>query len=180
MKHTLIAVYDNSKNAEDAVTELKDMGLTKDISVMAKDTDDNKVHAHDVQKDLPNQAAKGATSGAIVGGVIGAIAGTVLAGVATLTLPGLGIALAGPIVAAFAGAGAGGAAGSLVGALTGLGVPEERAKKYEEYINKGEILVAVTAEPKDVPNVQAVLSKFMPTRENVEGESDRLSQYDMP
>jgi hypothetical protein len=42
-----------------------------------------------------------------------------------------------------AGAGAGGATGGLIGALIGAGIPEERAKYYEEGIKNGGTVIGV-------------------------------------
>jgi hypothetical protein len=62
-------------------------------------------------------------------------------------IPGVGpFIAAGPIMAAFAGAGAGAAAGGLTGALIGMGMPEYEAKQYEERMKGGNILISVHAE----------------------------------
>jgi hypothetical protein len=58
-------------------------------------------------------------------------------------LPGLGLVVAGPLAAALAGAGAGGLTGGLVGALIGSGIPEDRAREYEEGIRNGGIVMGV-------------------------------------
>ena len=76
-------------------------------------------------------------------GTIGAIAGVVAAIGTTLVIPGLGILIAGPIVAGIAGAGAGGIAGGVIGALVGSGIPEERAKLYESGIENGNVVLGV-------------------------------------
>jgi hypothetical protein len=74
-----------------------------------------------------------------VGGTLGW-----LIGIGTLAIPGVGpLIAAGPIVAALAGAGVGSAVGGMAGALIGLGVPELEAKRYEEEIKRGRILVSV-------------------------------------
>jgi beta-phosphoglucomutase-like phosphatase (HAD superfamily) len=54
--------------------------------------------------------------------------------------------VAGPIMAALAGAGAGAAAGGLTGALIGMGMPEYEAKQYEEKMKGGNILISVHTE----------------------------------
>ena len=41
------------------------------------------------------------------------------------------------------GAGAGGAAGSLLGALVGAGIPEDRAKVYEDDVKNGGTMLGV-------------------------------------
>ena len=51
---------------------------------------------------------------------------------------------AGPLAAALTGAGSGGAVGALIGALVGSGIPEERAKLYEQGIKEGCIVMGVT------------------------------------
>jgi uncharacterized membrane protein len=64
-------------------------------------------------------------------------------------LPGLGLVVSGPILAALAGAGAGGATGGLAGALIGWGIPEERAKMYESGIREGGTVLGVTPRSTD-------------------------------
>ena len=66
-----------------------------------------------------------------------------MANTARLALPGIGPLIAGPIVAALAGAGAVGALGGLTGALVGLGIPEYEAKRYEGRLRKGHLLLSV-------------------------------------
>lgn len=60
-----------------------------------------------------------------------------------MLIPGLGLIVAGPIVAGLAGAGAGGIAGGLIGALVGAGIPEDRAKLYEKGVKDGRIVMGV-------------------------------------
>lgn len=71
----------------------------------------------------------------------GAIIGAVAAVGTAIAIPGLGLVIAGPIVAALAGAGAGGATGGLIGALIGWGIPEETVKRYESGIKEGGIVL---------------------------------------
>jgi hypothetical protein len=95
------------------------------------------------QTDLGTKAAEGAGKGSAIGGTVGAIAGVVAAIGTSLVIPGLGIVLAGPIVAGLAGAGAGGITGGIVGALIGSGIPEKRAKLYESGIKNGSIVMGI-------------------------------------
>jgi hypothetical protein len=68
-------------------------------------------------------------------------------GIGTLMIPGVGpFIVAGPIMAALAGAGAGAAAGGLTGALIGMGMPEYEARQYEEKMKGGNILISVHTE----------------------------------
>jgi uncharacterized membrane protein len=80
---------------------------------------------------------------------IGAILGWV-AGIGAIAIPGVGpFIAAGPIVAALSGAAVGGVTGGIVGALVGLGIPEFEAKRYEEKIRSGNILISVHTEDSD-------------------------------
>lgn len=91
--------------------------------------------------ELGTKAAEGAGIGAATGGGLGALLlGLAAAGFA---IPGLPILAMGPLAAALTGAGAGGAVGALVGTLVGSGIPEERAKLYEEGIKEGGMVMGV-------------------------------------
>jgi hypothetical protein len=81
----------------------------------------------------------GAAAGALVG------AGFAwLVAVQTVSVPGLSqLVAAGPVLAAFAGAGAGGALGWIAGLLAGLSLPEYVAKRYAGRIRRGGILLSV-------------------------------------
>src|SRR5689334_7603944 len=97
----------------------------------------------DVTSDLGGKAMKGADAGGAIGGTLGAILAALAAVGTSLAIPGLGIVIAGPIAAALAGAGAGGLTGGVIGALVGAGIPEDRAKLYDEDIRKGGIVMGV-------------------------------------
>ena len=109
-------------------------------------------HPDSAQTELGTKASSGAGIGASVGGTLGAIAAAVAAVGTSIALPGLGLIIAGPVVAALAGAGAGGAAGTLVGALIGWNIPEERVKEYESGIREGGILMGVRPRNDDDAN----------------------------
>jgi hypothetical protein len=109
-------------------------------------------HPDSAQTELGTKVGAGAGIGAGVGGTLGAIAAAVAAVGTSIALPGLGLVIAGPVVAALAGAGAGGAAGMLVGALIGWNIPEERVKEYESGIRECGILMGVRPRNDDDAN----------------------------
>lgn len=133
-------VYSDRKDVENTVSALKDSGFdSADISVVFPNPDMTKEFAVEKNTKSPEGALAGGGTGLVVGGTLGW-----LAGIGTLAIPGIGPLLAaGPIVAAIAGAGVGSAIGGIAGALIGLGLPELEAKRYEEAIKKGRILVSV-------------------------------------
>ncbi|MCE2983069.1 MAG: DUF3341 domain-containing protein, partial [Parachlamydia sp.] len=96
---------------------------------------------HEKNTKAPEGAATGATAGGLIGGTLG-----LLAGIGALAIPGLGpFIAAGPIMGALSGIGAGGALGGIIGALAGAGIPEYEAKRYENRLKEGGVLVSVRA-----------------------------------
>ncbi|MCE9582223.1 MAG: hypothetical protein K8T20_07000 [Planctomycetes bacterium] len=114
-----------------------------EISVTVTD-EARKKHFFVQRQETENKALEGAAVGGIIGSTVGAI-GVILAVGASILLPGLGLVVAGPIVAAFAAAGAGGAIGGIVGGLAGLGIPEKHVKLIEDHVRKGHVVLTVKA-----------------------------------
>jgi hypothetical protein len=132
--------------AEAAVDALIKRGYTRDdISVLMSDATKNKEFAVETR----THAADGAGIGGAVGGAVGAVLAAIVAVGTSIVLPGVGLVVAGPIVAALAGAGAGGATGGIIGALIGAGIPEHRAKVYDAGLRGGGILLGVEAKDDD-------------------------------
>lgn len=93
-----------------------------------------------------SKAPEGGVAGATIGGLLGGSLG-LLAGIGALAIPGLGpFIAAGPIMAALSGSAVGGSMGLLLGTLIGYGIPEYEAKKYENALKKGNILISVHAD----------------------------------
>ncbi len=128
--------------AEAAVDAIIKRGYTRDdISVLMSDATKSKEFAVETR----THAADGAGIGGALGGAVGATLAAILAVGTSIAIPGLGLLVAGPIVAALAGAGAGGATGGIIGALIGAGIPEHRAKVYDAGLRGGGILLGVEA-----------------------------------
>jgi len=139
----LTGMFADRDAAERAYSSLQSRGYTdKDVDLVMTD-EARKQHFGDHKTELGNKALEGTGVGSAIGGTVGAIAGVIAAIGTSLLIPGLGLVVAGPIVAGLVGAGAGGLTGGLVGALVGHGIPEERAKVYEEGVKKGHIIMGV-------------------------------------
>ncbi|MFK2826084.1 general stress protein [Bacillus sp. B190/17] len=136
----IVGVYDTQMDAVEAIEDLKRKGYrTDEISVISKDREDVEY----VEDTTDTKAEEGAAAGAATGGILGGLAG-VAAGAGALAIPGIGpIIAAGPIVAGLTGAAAGAGVGGLTGALIGMGIPEEDAERYNEYVKEGKMLVLV-------------------------------------
>jgi hypothetical protein len=154
MSKLITGIFTSRTRAEQAVDELMRTGFSpEDVSLLMSES----TRGREFAIKRSTKAPEGAATGAAIGGVIGAVAAG-LAAVASITVPGLAIVAAGPLVAALAGLGAGAAAGGLTGALIGLGVPENEAKFYAKEIEKGGILVGVYAHDDKVEVARDVLN----------------------
>lgn len=139
----MTGMFRDRESAERAYSSITSRGYTNDdVDVMMSDDTRNKYFA-DGDTELGSKALEGAGAGSAIGGTLGAIIGGIAAIGTNVLLPGLGLVIAGPLAAALAGAGAGGLTGGLVGALIGSGIPEDRAKEYEEGIRNGGIVMGV-------------------------------------
>jgi hypothetical protein len=159
-----VGVFPNRPAAEQAMHELKDSGFPMGrVSIITRDADkhDNDIAGAEVRDRVGNKADEGATIGAVSGGVLGGLTG-LLVGLGTLAIPGIGpIMLAGATATTLATTLAGGAigavSGGLLGALIGLGIPEERARVYEERIARGGYLVIVDGTDEDIARAETIL-----------------------
>lgn len=140
-------LFHDRESAENAYRALVARGYSKDdVTVVMSDETRQRLFSDDEPSsttELGSKAAEGAGIGAGVGGALGALLAGVAAVGTSLVVPGLGLVVAGPLVAALAGAGAGGVSGGLLGALIGSGMPEETVKHYEQGLKSGGILLGV-------------------------------------
>lgn len=142
----LTGLFTDKESSESAYKSLRDRGYSDDdINVLMSDDTRKKYYGDGaVETELGSKAAEGTATGGVIGGTLGAIIAGIAAVGTNLVLPGLGLVVWGPLAAALAGAGAGGLTGGLVGALIGAGIPEERAKAYEEGVKNGGTVLGVT------------------------------------
>ncbi len=142
MSNTVSATFKTEGAAREALLKLEASGFTeKQISLVAADKSLGK--SFNIEKE--EKVSEGVATGGVAGGVIGAIAAG-LAAAGTITIPGVNLLVYGAGIAAAAGGGVGAATGGLVGALVGMGIPEYEAKRYEDEIKNGAILLVVDAE----------------------------------
>jgi hypothetical protein len=142
--HTRIvsALFRTRQGAEDAIATLIRHGFHReDIGLLLSDHTRNREFA----VEATSHATDGLGIGSAIGGTVGAIVAALVAVGSSLSVPGIGLLVAGPLAAALAGAGAGGLTGGLVGALVGAGIPEHRARAFASGMRRGGILVVVEA-----------------------------------
>lgn len=160
-----VGVFRTRAEAETALTELRAAGFEMNrVSVIAKDADrEGSIADVDVddKHSIGNKADDGAKAGAVTGGALGGLTG-LLVGLGALAIPGIGpIVLAGAeataLATTLAGGAIGAAAGGLLGALVGLGIPEEKARVYNERVSRGEYLVIVDGSDAEIHRAQEIL-----------------------
>jgi uncharacterized membrane protein len=149
---TVVGIFNERSQAERAVNEIREAGITDDkISIAAKEDQLRGEGNEDNEGAMGRNVATGATTGGSLGGLTG-----LLAGAGALAIPGVGpILAAGPIAAGLSGAAAGGVAGSLVD----LGVPNEQGQEYEEEIKRGGLLAVVEADNNKVNDVASFMRR---------------------
>ncbi len=145
-KKSVFCIATNRIQAEQIVERLKFANFSNnDISALFADKDTTHDFAHEKNTKAPEGAVTGAGTGGVVGGALGWIAG-----IGALAIPGVGpFIAAGPIIAALSGAAIGAAVGGIAGGLIGLGIPELEAKRYENKLKEGNILISVHTESSD-------------------------------
>lgn len=155
MTRQVLAVFKEQLTADNAASQLMASGIAQsDISILMGEG----YKGDHFGVEGGNKAAEGVATGGVAGGVIGAIIAGVAATGAIAATGGAGLLAAGPIVAAFTGAGAGAAAGGLVGGLVGLGIPEHKAKLYKDIIdNDGGFLLGVETTNDNTGRVKQIL-----------------------
>ncbi len=161
-----VGVFPHRRNAEAALRELRDAGFNMDnVSVVGKhsDRDDQIAGVEMSDRATGTKADEGAKAGAATGGALGGLTG-LLVGLGALAIPGIGPVMAGGALATAlattaAGGAIGAAAGGLTGALVGLGIPEERAKFYNDRVNRGDYLVMVDGTEDEIRRAQPILSR---------------------
>jgi hypothetical protein len=139
----LTGMFSDRESLEQCYNRLHERGYTKDDINLIMSDETRKKHFRDHDTEIGNKAKEGAGTGSLIGGAVGTAAGIIAALGTSMVLPGLGLIVAGPIVAGLAGAGAGGITGGLIGGLIGAGIPEERAKLYDSGVKNGRIVMGV-------------------------------------
>ena len=158
MSHkSVYAIATSEGQASRIVDDLTASGFSSnDISVLFPDKGTTHEFSHEKNTKAPEGAVTGAATGGVLGGTLG-----LLAGIGALAIPGVGpLIAAGPLLAALSGAAAGATVGGIAGGLIGLGIPELEAKRYENRISEGNILISVhTTTGEEVSRAKDILEK---------------------
>lgn len=155
---TVAHIFETREQARRAIVALRESGIpAEEISLVARDIR-GKIQAQ------PSESASGSLDATAVGvasgGVLGGIAG-LLVGVGSLTIPGIGPALAaGPIAGGLTGGVVGLGVGGVIGALIDQGMSETDAQACQSALERGGLLVAARVPDGDEPRTLAILENL--------------------
>ena len=158
------AVFDSQSQAEQAVSELRQLGVRdSQLSVVSRHGDTNGAAGPAAEK--AGDAAEGMGKGALAGAGVGA-----LFGLAAALIPGVGpFITAGALASALGAAGGGAAAGAIVGGTSGAiagalaqaGYDEKESHYYGGEIERGGVFVAVDTDGSlSGDQIRAVFSRY--------------------
>jgi hypothetical protein len=141
----LTALFKRREDADSAYEWLLKNGYTSDdIHLLMSEETRHRYHYEEAPAEpatTNEDAGAGLETGAAFGGGVGATLGAIAGIGASIVIPGLGLAIAGPLAASLAGAG--GLLGGVFGALYGSSLPEESAHELEQAVREGGILIGV-------------------------------------
>ena len=168
LTNRVTAVFDNQSQAEQAVSALRQLGVTDaQLSVISRHGDagatgsGSAAAAADAAADKAGDVTKGLAAGAGVGALFG-LAAALIPGVGPfITAGALANALGAVGGGAVAGAVVGGTSGAIAGALSSAGYEEHEANYYGSAIEGGGIFVAVdTNDAVSADKVRSVLAQY--------------------
>ncbi|MEG4302817.1 histidine kinase [Microcoleus sp. D3_18a_C4] len=164
-----VGAFSNYRDTELALMELQSTGFPMNkVSVVGENLDRSEIAGASTgtgtgtgkgtDDKVGGGAKAGATAGVVTGGLIG-----LLGSIGALAIPGVGPVMAGGAIATLLadtviGGAIGAAAGGLVGGLVGLGVPEEKAKAYNDRVSRGEYLVFIEGTDAELATAEGIMS----------------------
>lgn len=143
----VVGLLPDLESAKQVLRELRAQGIREEQIGLAMRQPKAASTVETPEAPATEDAAKGAVGGGIIGGLAGLLAAT-----GVVVVPGLAPLLAGGALASalgltgasvMAGAGVGAAAGGLVGGLVSINVPETAARRYDEAVRQGRVLLTV-------------------------------------
>ena len=154
-----VGTFMTRQDAEYALQELQEAGFDMNrVSVIVNNPQSkDKIGGAEV-KPASEQAKGGAGAGAKAGAATGGLFG-LIGGLSVIALPGVGaVAELGIVLAnTLLGSGIGAAGGGLVGALIGWGIPEDRARYYDEMLSRGRYIVLMEGSQAEISGAEAIL-----------------------
>ncbi len=161
MTRSVVALFDSVTDADRAVTDLVQAGITRDhISVVANNST-GAVNTSTSTTTTTDTDHAGPVGGSLFGALVGAVVG-----LGAILIPGIGpVIAAGPLIGAagaIAGAVIGGTTGGITGGLLGLGVPQEEIHYYAEGVRRGGTLVTANVDEGMATTAENIFERYNP------------------
>ena len=157
-----VGVFTSRQKTEQALNELKSANLSMDkVSVLANTEDNQQVGDVEVSNSIGTQSVD--TTRVVADALNAGTWGSVLVGLSSMAVPGIGyIIAAGSVGAAFVTTVTGmavsaGANNNMVNALVGLGIPEERARHYNDRLQQRYYLVMFDGTDEEIQRAEGIL-----------------------
>ncbi|WP_051663920.1 hypothetical protein [Dyadobacter crusticola] len=152
---TVSAVFLTRADADKAYKSLLKRGYSEDeISVLMSDETLNKHLSDSSDHSEPeSKPANEEEKGKVIGGATGAFTGFLMS-LSLIAVPGLGISIAGPVVAGITGA----ITGRTLGGIIGARIPSTHSETYEEGVKEGGIIISV--DPKNMAERDSIIQDF--------------------
>jgi uncharacterized protein YjbJ (UPF0337 family) len=132
---------DEARTAYNSMSERYGYG-PDDVNIAMSDETRRRYFSDDT---AASKAAEAAGKGGGIGLGVGAALGALVASATAITVPGIGLVVAGPLAGAIAGAGGGAAAGTVLGAIVGSAIPKDRVAEYEKAVRDGDVVLSARA-----------------------------------
>lgn len=159
---TVVAIYDNLVLAEGALRSLRSAGIPRDHMNLVASVEDEDVRPYfdengeflaELREEDPELRQEKRGSVLAIGGI--------LASMGLLAIPALGPLLAaGPLLSGLVGAGATAAQDSIQQLLADVGVPPAEADLYTEALQRGLVVLLVSAQRGEVDTIADMLAMY--------------------
>lgn len=169
-QETIVAVYDHFQDANKAIENLTNDGISRDAIGLAVNNGERKGEYSNLEANVEKYEDVTGAQGSLFGGVVGGIAGAAVV-LTAIVIPGVGPLLAAGPLAALLGGATGAVIGGTAGAISGgvaaslihLGIPDDQADYYAEAIRRGNALVTVTIQDENQASlVSDILRRYNP------------------
>ena len=169
-QETIVAVYDHFEDANKAIQDLTNDGISRDDIGLAVNNGGHKGEYNNLEANVEQYEDVTGPQGGVFGGVVGGLAGAAIV-LTTIAIPGIGALIAAGPLAALLGGAAGAVIGGTAGAVSGgvaasfihLGISDDEADYYAEAIQRGDAVVTVTSKDENQASlISDILRRYQP------------------
>lgn len=156
-KEILAGIFKSKSSLYEMINTLEEIGIAEtDINILMSMATKKNEFSIDTKKNFQAELMKGFVAGSLLGSILGN-----LNLISSISFPGVGLIISGPLIGFVKGSATGGLVGSFQGVLLSLGIPENEALFYEQVlIESGNILMIIQADHDLSPNIRKELERY--------------------